>query len=69
MSGGPFEGLPMVAVDEYLLYAGQCLSMAESATAADEQAEWRDLAKLWLNRAMEIAEVEIARRESLVRPP
>jgi hypothetical protein len=54
----------MAAIEEDLLFAAQCLFMAENAPTADEQGEWRDLAKLWLRRAIETAEVEIARGES-----
>jgi hypothetical protein len=53
----------MTRVEEYLLYAAQCRFMAECAFKADEQAEWRDLARLWLNRAMDSVEGEQAGQE------
>ena len=48
----------MNKTDEYLLYANQCCLMAESSLRADEQVAWRNLAKLWLDRARKEAEAD-----------
>jgi hypothetical protein len=46
----------MNKVEEYLVYANQCRLMAEWADKADDQVDWRNLAKLWYQRATEEAE-------------
>ena len=40
-------------VEEYLVYASQCRLMAEWSDNADDRVNWRNLANLWYERAME----------------
>ena len=53
---------------EFLLYADECFVMAECALGEADQARWRDLARMWLERAADAASAEMEPRNGLGSP-
>jgi len=57
----------MARTAAHLLYIEHCLFMAENAPTDDERAKWANVAKRWLNSAVESIEAEAGDTQPEIR--